>query len=72
MVLAPSPLAGAEITTLFAPALSICALASSGLTNNPVDSMTTSTASSFHGNSAGSFIAQTLMCSPSTIIPSSS
>ena len=57
-VLAPSPLAGAEITTFFAPAL-MCARASSGLVKNPVLSITTSTPKSIHGNFAGSFSANT-------------
>ena len=53
-VFAPSPLAGAEITTFFAPA-SMCARASAGLVKKPVDSITISTPRSFHGNFAGSF-----------------
>src|SRR3989344_101184 len=55
-----SPVAGAVITTLFAPT-SRCALAFSAVVKNPEDSTTTPIPSSFHGNFAGSFSANTLM-----------
>ena len=59
------PFAGAVITTFLAPAAR-CFAASSRLVNNPVDSNTTSTPRSFHGNCAGSRIDRTLNSSPST------
>src|SRR3989338_5435907 len=49
-----SPLIGAETMTRLAPA-AICCAAPSALAKNPVDSITTSTPSSPHGNFAGSF-----------------
>ena len=57
IVLAPSPFAGAEITTRLAPA-SICFAASAGLVKKPVDSITVSTPKSAQGNLAGSFSAK--------------
>src|SRR5919202_2186602 len=57
--------AGAEMITLRAPA-SRCLAASSRLVNRPVDSITTSTPRSPHGNWAGSFSASTLTSRPST------
>ena len=51
-------LVGPEITTFFAPAV-MCILASSLLVNLPVDSITTSTSSSFQGRDFGSFSAVT-------------
>ena len=58
-------LAGAVITTFFAPAVR-CLAASSRLVKSPVDSNTTSTPRSFHGSCAGSRIDSTLNSSPST------
>src|SRR5690242_6875678 len=54
---------GAEMITFFAPAAR-CAAALSRLVNRPVDSITTSTPSSFHGSFDGSRSAHTLMWSP--------
>jgi hypothetical protein len=62
--------AGAEMTTFFAPA-SRCLLAASRLVNRPVDSTTTSTPRSFQGSSAGSRTARPLKPLPSTTISSS-
>jgi hypothetical protein len=47
------PLAGAEITTFFAPA-AICVPAFSSVVNIPVDSITTSTPNLPQGNALGS------------------
>src|SRR3989441_13335091 len=55
-----SPLAGAEITTFFAPAAR-CLSASGRSVNRPVLSSTRSTPSAFHGSFSGSLIADTLM-----------
>src|SRR5262245_52591261 len=63
------PFAGAVITTFLAPAAR-CFAASSRLVNNPVDSNTTSTPRSFHGNCAGSRMDRTLNSSPSTAMAS--
>ncbi len=65
-----SPVAGAEITTFFAPA-SRCLAAASRLVKIPVDSITTSTPRSFHGNVAGSRTANPLNGLPSTTMSSS-
>ena len=65
-----SPVAGAEMTTFFAPA-SRCLAAPSRLVKMPVDSTTTSTPRSFHGSSAGSRTARPLKPLPSTTISSS-
>jgi hypothetical protein len=62
--------AGAEMTTFFAPA-SRCLVAPSRLVKMPVDSTTTSTPRSFHGSSAGSRTARPLKPLPSTMISSS-
>src|SRR5262249_6463356 len=59
------PLAGAVITTFFAPAATWFA-AGSRFVNSPFDSTTTSTPRSFHGSCAGSFTDSTLNVSPST------
>src|SRR3954447_4973840 len=61
--------AGAEMTTFFAPA-SRCLAASSRFVKKPVDSSTTSTPRSLHGNCAGSRSSNTLISLPSTIRPS--
>src|SRR3954468_964343 len=61
--------AGAEMTTFFAPA-SRCLAASSRFVKKPVDSSTTSTPRSLHGNCAGSRFSNTLISLPSTIRPS--
>src|SRR4051794_34397258 len=61
--------AGAEITTFFAPA-SRCLAASSRLVKKPVDSSTTSTPRSLHGSFAGSRSSKTLISLPSTMRPS--
>src|SRR3954469_3535995 len=58
-------LAGAVMTTFFAPA-AICLAAESRSVKRPVDSKTTSTPRSFHGSCAGSRIDSTLNSSPST------
>src|SRR5262245_647839 len=63
-------LAGAVMTTFFAPAAR-CLAAESRSVNRPVDSNTTSTPRSFHGNCAGSRIDRTLNESPSTEMVSS-
>ena len=68
---APSPLAGALSTTFFAPAV-MWALAFTGSTKRPVDSITISTPRSRQGNSSGSLTASTFIFSPLTIIFSSS
>src|SRR3954471_8227907 len=61
--------AGAEMTTFFAPASR--GLAASGrFVKKPVDSSTTSTPRSFHGSCAGSRSSRTLISLPSTIRPS--
>src|SRR3954462_2542244 len=62
-------LAGAVMTTRFAPAVR-CFAAASRSVNSPVDSNTTSTPRSFHGNCAGSYTDSTLNSSPSTEIAS--
>ena len=62
-----SPLAGALMMTFFAPPL-MCARALSASVKRPVDSSTRSTPRSFHGRLAGSFSANTLISSPSTVI----
>ena len=60
--------AGAEITTFFAPA-SMCFCASSRFVKKPVDSSTTSTPRSPHGSAAGSRSASILIStSPALII----
>src|SRR5438034_541844 len=59
------PLAGAVITTFFAPAAT-CFAAASRFVKSPVDSKTTSTPRSFHGSCAGSFTDSTVNSSPST------
>src|SRR5947208_1452655 len=59
-----SPLAGALITTFWAPA-SMCFEALSRSVNSPVDSTTISTPSSFHGRLAGSRSAVTRIGLPS-------
>src|SRR4051812_7207184 len=61
--------AGAEITTFFAPA-SRCFAASSRLVKKPVDSSTTSTPRSLHGRFAGSRSSKTLISLPSMMRPS--
>src|SRR5581483_11168225 len=63
------PLAGAVITTFFAPA-AMCLAAASRLVKSPVDSKTMSTPRSFHGSFAGSRFESTLNSSPSTEIES--
>src|SRR3954451_5731353 len=63
--------AGAEITTFFAPA-SRCLAASSRLVKKPVDSSTTSAPRSLHGSAAGSRSASPLRRSPSTTMSSAS
>src|SRR6516165_6464551 len=77
-IVTSSPVAGAEMTTLLAPA-SRCLRASAALVNRPVDSTTTSTPSSRHGSPAGSRSASILivcdparMASPSTVTSTSS
>ena len=62
-------LAGAVITTFFAPAV-MCFAALSRSVKMPVDSNTTSTPSAFHGSCAGSFIDRTWNSSPPTVIRS--
>ena len=62
-------LAGAVMTTFFAPALR-CSCAFSRSVNSPVDSKTTSTPRSFHGSCPGSRIDSTLKLSPPTEIVS--
>ena len=59
-----SSVAGAEMTTRFAPA-SMCLRASPALVNSPVDSMTTSTPRSPHGSAAGSRSARAWTLTPS-------
>ena len=71
IVSAPSPFAGAESTTLSAPA-SRCARAFAGSTKRPVHSMTTSIFFSRHGNWLGSASLSTSICCPSTTSPVSS
>src|SRR3954454_11260540 len=61
--------AGAEMTTFFAPA-SRCLAASSRFVKKPVDSSTTSTPRSLHGNCAGSRSSNTVISLPSMIRPS--
>ena len=61
-----SPLAGALMTTLRAPA-SRCARALSASVNRPVDSRTMSTPRSRHGSVAGSLTWSTLISRPSMI-----
>src|SRR5204862_459768 len=58
-----SPLAGAEMTTFFAPAAR-CLSASGRSVNRPVLSSTRSTPNAFHGSFSGSLIADTLMGLP--------
>jgi hypothetical protein len=65
-----SPVAGAEMITFLAPA-SRCLAAASRLVKMPVDSITTSTSRSFHGNVAGSRTARPLKPLPSTTMSSS-
>src|SRR3954451_3471729 len=65
-----SPLAGAEISTFFAPA-SRCFAAFSRSVKKPVDSMTTSTPRSPQGSAPGSRSASTLSSLPSTSSPAS-
>src|ERR1051325_5015717 len=60
-----SPLAGAEITTFFAPAVR-CLAACSRSVKRPVLSSTSSTPSSFHGSFSGSLIAVTRISRPFT------
>ncbi len=62
-------LAGAVITTFFAPAVK-CFAASSRFVKSPVDSKTTSTPSDFQGSWAGSFTESTWNSSLSTVIRS--
>ena len=59
--------AGAEMTTFFAPA-SRCFCAPSRLVKNPVDSRTTSTPSSPHGSAAGSRSESIFICSPPALM----
>ena len=66
-----SPLAGAEMMTFFAPA-AMWPLAFSASVNRPVDSMTISTPSAFHGSSAGVLAADDLISWPLTTRMSSS
>jgi hypothetical protein len=65
-----SPLAGALITTFWAPA-ERCFSAFSRSVNRPVDSITISAPSSFQGREAGSRSEITLRSSPSTLMASS-
>src|SRR5256885_251911 len=58
-----SPLAGAEITTFFAPAAR-CFAAASRSVKRPVLSSTSSTPSSFHGSCSGSLMAVTRISPP--------
>src|SRR5438034_574820 len=60
-----SPLAGAEMTTFFAPAAR-CLSASGRSVNRPVLSSTRSTPNAFHGSFSGSLIADTLIGLPLT------
>src|SRR5512139_1417471 len=60
-----SSLAGAEMTTVRAPA-SRCLAALARSVNRPVDSTTTSTPKSFQGRAAGSLLARTLISLPLT------
>ncbi len=65
-----SPVAGAEMMTLLAPA-SMCLRASAPLVKRPVDSTTTSTPRSAHGSCAGSRSASILIvCGPAVIVSS--
>src|ERR1700690_468319 len=66
-----SPLAGAEMMTFFAPAV-MWPWAFSTSVNKPVDSITRSTPSAFHGSSAGDLALTTLMSLPLTMRMSSS
>ena len=59
--------AGAEMTTFFAPA-SRCFCAPSRLVKKPVDSRTTSTPRSPHGNAAGSRSESIFICSPPALM----
>ena len=63
-----SPLAGALMMTFWAPA-SMWAAAFSRSVNRPVDSITISAPTSFHGSCAGSRSANTRSSSPSTVRP---
>src|SRR5712671_4354038 len=63
-------LAGAVMTTFFAPAVT-CLAAAARSVKSPVDSKTTSTPSAFHGSSPGSRLDRTLNSSPSTEMLSS-
>src|SRR3989344_7945555 len=67
VALAEEGFAGALKTTFFAPA-SRCQRIPSSSANLPVDSITTSTPSSFQGSSAGSFVAYVGISTPSTEI----
>jgi hypothetical protein len=62
-------LAGAVMTTFFAPALRWSSAFSLSV-NRPVDSNTTSTPRSFHGSCAGSLTESTLKLSPPTVMVS--
>src|SRR5208283_123210 len=66
-----SPLAGAVITTFFAPATR-WPLAFSTSVNSPVDSITTSTPNCFQGNWEGSLALTTNIFSPLTMSTSGS
>src|SRR4028119_2523695 len=68
----PSPVAGAEVMTFFAPALSACLRATSALVKNPVGSTTTSTPRSPHGRFAGSRSDSTFIAVPPIVMPSPS
>jgi hypothetical protein len=65
-----SPLAGAEMMTFLAPAV-MWPLAFSTSVNRPVDSITSSTPSAFHGSSAGDLALTTLISLPLTMSTSS-
>ena len=62
-----SSVAGAEITTFFAPAV-MCLLASAALVKIPVDSTTTSTPNLPQGIFAGSRSGVTAIVLPATVI----
>ncbi len=68
--MASGSVAGAEITTFFAPPAR-CLAAFSRSVKRPVDSSTTSTPSSPHGSTAGSVSASTFSSRPSISIASS-
>ena len=61
-----SSVAGAEIITFFAPAV-MCFCASAAFVKIPVDSITTSAPTDFHGKLAGSRSAKTLITFPPTV-----